>query len=123
MRKTMYKVPVVWTMMGYLEVAASSPEDAVKLAKDEGVNCPLPDNGQYLEDSFEIDEEGEPLEVGPVDYPGREEYRELYDLISSFLQEIPPEEECSDSENEVAADLANLKATLGNHLENLASAD
>ena len=57
-----FKVPVIWEMMGYLQVEADSPEDAVQKAKEMALTCPLPD-GEYLNDSFEVDEEGEPLEV------------------------------------------------------------
>lgn len=61
MAKEMWKIPCVWQMMGYLEVEADTPEEAWKTAEKEEMNCPLPDNGQYLEDSFELDYEGEPL--------------------------------------------------------------
>lgn len=66
--KKLYKIPVTWTMVGYIEVMASSPEEAIRLAEEEGVNCPLPDNGEYLEDSFEINEESKIIEVRRNDY-------------------------------------------------------
>ncbi len=49
-----YKVPVVWTMMAYVEVEAESLDEAI----NEVMNAPLPDNGEYLEDSFEVDQMG-----------------------------------------------------------------
>lgn len=63
LKKKNYKVPCVWTMMGYLKVKAATPKEAWKAAEKEGVNCPLPDNGEYLEDSFHLDYEGTPLEI------------------------------------------------------------
>ena len=49
-----YKIPVVWQMYGYVEVEAESMSEAVNKAYD----APLPDNGEYLETSFEVDEAG-----------------------------------------------------------------
>ena len=58
-----WKVPVVWQMMGYMRVPAPTAEEALKRAQMLAKDCPLPDDGQYLDDSFEIDREGEPIEV------------------------------------------------------------
>lgn len=60
-----FKVPVVWSMMGYLQVEADSPEEAMQKAKEMVRDCPLP-YGEYLDDSFEVDEEGDPLEIVDV---------------------------------------------------------
>ena len=61
MGKMVYKVPVVWSMMGYVLVDAESSEDAKQYAKEHMDEFPLPANAQYLDDSFEVDEEGEPF--------------------------------------------------------------
>lgn len=53
-----YRVPVVWQVMGYVEVQAKSPAEAKRIAAEDKDDCPLPDNGDYLEDSFEVDMEG-----------------------------------------------------------------
>lgn len=58
--KKTYKVPVVWSMMGYVEVKATSPEEAFQQVKDHPEKYPLPE-GYYLDESFETaydDEEG-----------------------------------------------------------------
>jgi hypothetical protein len=47
-----YKIPVVWQMYGYVEVQAESMVEATLVAMD----APLPDNGDYVEGSFEVDE-------------------------------------------------------------------
>ena len=47
-----YRVPVVWSMMGFVEVEAESLTEAALVAMD----APLPEDGSYLEGSFEIDE-------------------------------------------------------------------
>jgi len=52
-----YKVPVVWQMYGYVEVEADSLAEAIHEAED----APLPDNGEYIEGSFEVDAEGSAL--------------------------------------------------------------
>ena len=49
-----YKIPVVWQMMGTVEVQAESLDDAVDKVLDTDV--PLPEDGEYIEDSFEVDE-------------------------------------------------------------------
>lgn len=59
--KKRWKVPCVWQMMGYLTVEADTPEEAWKAAEKIADDCPLPD-GAYLDDSFELDYEGEPME-------------------------------------------------------------
>lgn len=49
-----YRVPVVWTMMGYVTVQAADIDDAIDAADE----APLPDDGSYLDDSFEIETDG-----------------------------------------------------------------
>ena len=49
-----YKIPVVWSMIGNVEVQAKSLSEAVNKAYD----APLPDDGSYIEGSFEVDEAG-----------------------------------------------------------------
>ena len=46
-----FKIPVVWTVCGTMEIEADSLEDAVLKAEDE----PLPTDNDYLEGSFEVD--------------------------------------------------------------------
>ena len=62
-----YKIPVVWQMHGYVEVEADSMSEAVNKAYD----APLPDDGSYIEGSFEVDESGivdEVPDYDPVDF-------------------------------------------------------
>ena len=63
MPKMVYKVPVVWASMGYIIVDAESGDEAMKYAKEHLDEFPLPRNGEYLDDSFEVDEEGEPIMI------------------------------------------------------------
>lgn len=49
-----YKIPVVWQSWGLIEVEAKDVEEAKEKALENG----LPDNPEYIDDSFEIDEEG-----------------------------------------------------------------
>ena len=57
-----YKVPVYWTMMGYVTVTASSPSEAMEKVRDNIDDYDLP-HGEYLDESFEVDESGEAFEV------------------------------------------------------------
>jgi hypothetical protein len=49
-----YRIPVVWQMIGHVEVQAESLVGAINMAYD----APLPSDGEYLESSFEVDEAG-----------------------------------------------------------------
>ena len=48
-----YRIPVVWEMYGEVEVVADSLEEAKELAIDED----LPDDGEYVDGSFEVNED------------------------------------------------------------------
>jgi hypothetical protein len=48
-----YKIAVEWTMIADIEVEANSLDEAIE--KVEEMDS-LPDNGEYLEDSFQVDE-------------------------------------------------------------------
>ncbi len=49
-----YKVPVCWQMYGHVTVEADTLEHAAKIAEsDMGIG--LPDNGEYVEASWEVD--------------------------------------------------------------------
>ena len=58
MTKT-YKIGVVWQMYGTVEVEANNLEEAIHILHSTDV--PLPDNGEYIEGSFEVDVEGSVL--------------------------------------------------------------
>lgn len=62
-RKNTYKVPVVWSAMGYVLVEADDVEEAKNYVKEHLDEFPLPRDGEYLDDSFEVDEEGEAIYV------------------------------------------------------------
>lgn len=187
MEKTIYKVPVVWQMMGYLSIAASNQKEAIDLALKEGEICPLPANGEYLEDSFQIDDDilsyiddedsdtvldgmpisfdsgGEfwnylvaefgptvaedkalfylelPLAINDPNYaaeqqfreelydamhlrktaPGAKECQELYQMVSNFLDSLPPEDKRLPMENEIAVQLENIRESLKPYLNDL----
>ena len=48
-----YKIPVFWHMIATVEVEAESLDEAMQIVE----NNPLPDNGEYLGGSFEVDVE------------------------------------------------------------------
>lgn len=54
-----YKIGVVWQMYGTVEVEANNLEEAIHIVHSTDV--PLPDNGEYIEGSFEVDVEGSAL--------------------------------------------------------------
>lgn len=49
-----WKIPVVWQEMGVVTVVADTLAEAMELARDEDGTIPLPDNGSYLDDSWEL---------------------------------------------------------------------
>lgn len=60
-----FEIPVCYSVTGRVTIKAESVEDArQKLASSEFVNeMPLPEVTAYLEDSFEIDMEGEMVDA------------------------------------------------------------
>lgn len=55
-----YKVGAVYQNFGYLKIEADSKEDLLQKLHDKRFvdELPLPDNENYVDDSFEIDFEG-----------------------------------------------------------------
>ena len=50
-----WKIPVCWTMMGTVCVEADTLEEAIELARDDAGVIPIPDNGNFLDGSWEVD--------------------------------------------------------------------
>lgn len=50
-----WEIPVVWTMMGTIKVEAETLAEAIEIARDERGEIPIPDNGEFLDDSWEVD--------------------------------------------------------------------
>jgi hypothetical protein len=48
-----YKIPCTWHMYGTYEIEANSVEEAAQKAE----HLPLPEDGEYIEDSFRVDYE------------------------------------------------------------------
>ena len=48
-----YKIGLIWQMYGYVEVEANSLAEAIHIVHSTDV--PLPENGEYIEGSFEVD--------------------------------------------------------------------
>jgi hypothetical protein len=48
-----YKIPCTWQMYGYYHIEAENIKEALQKAED----ADLPENGEYIESSFEIDNE------------------------------------------------------------------
>lgn len=53
MMKREWRIPLVWSMYGTLNIEAETKEKAIALAL--GPDYPLPDNGVYLDDSIMVD--------------------------------------------------------------------
>lgn len=53
-----WKIPVVWTMAGTVEIEAETLAEAVEIAKEE---ASIPDDKEYLANSWEIGVEDEDL--------------------------------------------------------------
>ena len=46
-----YRIPVIWEVMGYVEVKAVNIDEANELAME----APLPEDSDYIEGSFNVD--------------------------------------------------------------------
>ena len=50
-----WKIPVAWTMMCVINVSAETLDEAIEIAKDDAGVIPIPDNGTFLDGSWEVD--------------------------------------------------------------------
>lgn len=50
-----WKIPDAWTMMGVINVSAETLDEAIEIAKDDAGVIPIPDNGAFLDGSWEVD--------------------------------------------------------------------
>lgn len=50
-----WKIPVVWQEMGVITVEADTLIEAIEIAKDDEGVIPLPDNGSFIDGSWEVD--------------------------------------------------------------------
>lgn len=58
---TTWYIPATWSMSGYVQVQAESAKEAVRTAQEHVDEFDLPQNAQYVEDSFDIDEVAQPI--------------------------------------------------------------
>ena len=54
MMKT-WKIPVCWAMMGTVNVEADTLEEAIEIARDDKGVIPIPDNGDFIDGSWDVD--------------------------------------------------------------------
>ena len=52
-RMTTYRIHLIWSLYGHVDVEADSQEQAVEIAL--GPDCPLPE-GEYVDDSVQVDD-------------------------------------------------------------------
>ena len=50
-----WKIPVVWQEMGVVKVEANTLAEAIEIARDDNGVIPIPDNGSFLDGSWEVD--------------------------------------------------------------------
>lgn len=50
-----WRIPVCWTMMGTVNVSANTLAEAIEIAKDDDGIIPIPDDGTFLDGSWEVD--------------------------------------------------------------------
>ena len=50
-----WKIPVCWTMMGTVNVEANTLAEAIEIAKDDAGVIPIPDDGTFMDGSWEVD--------------------------------------------------------------------
>lgn len=50
-----WEIPVSWTMAGKVKIEANTLEEAIAIARDESKEIPLPDDGEYLTGSWNVD--------------------------------------------------------------------
>ena len=50
-----WKIPVIWQEMGVVKVEANTLAEAIEIARDDDGVIPIPDNGSFLDGSWEVD--------------------------------------------------------------------
>ena len=50
---TTYRIHLIWSLYGHVDVEADSQEQAIEIAL--GPDCPLPE-GEYVDDSVQVDD-------------------------------------------------------------------
>lgn len=50
-----WRIPVVWQEMAVIEVVADTLKEAVELAKDDAGTIPIPQDGYFVDGSWEVD--------------------------------------------------------------------
>ena len=50
-----WKIPVVWQEMGTVKVEANTLAEAIEIARDDDGVISIPDNGSFLDGSWEVD--------------------------------------------------------------------
>lgn len=54
-----WKIPVAWQEMGTVVVEANTLEEAIEIARDDDGIIPIPDDGTFIDGSWEVDCEDE----------------------------------------------------------------
>ena len=57
MMKKEFRIPVEYMMYGYVEIEASSLEEALLIAHKDIDELPLPANAEYIDGSYKINDE------------------------------------------------------------------
>ena len=51
-----WRIPVTWSVCGYVKIPAATLEEAMEIAKDEDGIISLPDDSDYVDGSWELSE-------------------------------------------------------------------
>lgn len=54
-----WKIPVTWKMFGTIEVAADTLTNAMRIARDENGEIPLPEESFYVDGSWQLSSDKE----------------------------------------------------------------
>ena len=54
-----WKIPVAWQEMGTVVVEANTLKEAIEIARDDDGIIPIPDDGTFIDGSWEVDCEDE----------------------------------------------------------------
>ena len=50
-----WKIPVTWGMVGTVKIEAHTLEEAIEIARDDDRIIPIPDDGTFIDGSWEVD--------------------------------------------------------------------
>lgn len=85
----MYSIPVTWQSCGNVYIRADSKEKALKIAKENMDSLKLPENGEYIDGSFDlISDDDETMLLSMTELSDDQIDKIYYEALSDILYKL-----------------------------------